>query len=269
MLFAREKIPKTNESWRTSSNEVLTFFTRSRVGIVSESTQPVLRFPRLWILTPVQWCGPTTTIHIPRALIHYFICLYLSISDLRKSSNYKMARNSSTSLLLQSSFSLSPSPQSLLLLRRHSPCANIFHHEAFPFRIQKGRNGRRGRRRKPISLSLENVRKEQVIVVGAGIAGLAAALSLHRFSSKSPTNPSSPLISLPDFVFYSLFLGLFSFWGFTKLEFRLGVGSLVLEQSESLRVGGTSLTLFKNGWRVLDAMGVGDLLRAQFLEIQG
>ncbi|OIW10853.1 hypothetical protein TanjilG_27799 [Lupinus angustifolius] len=74
-----------------------------------------------------------------------------------------------------------------------------------------------------------NVRKEHVVIVGAGIAGLATALSLHR----------------------------------------LGVGSLVLEQAESLRTSGTSLTLFKNGWRVLDAIGVANDLRTQFLEIQG
>uniref|UniRef100_A0A1D1YA14 3-hydroxybenzoate 6-hydroxylase 1 n=1 Tax=Anthurium amnicola TaxID=1678845 RepID=A0A1D1YA14_9ARAE len=73
------------------------------------------------------------------------------------------------------------------------------------------------------------VRKEDVVVVGAGIAGLATAVSLSR----------------------------------------LGVRSLVLEQGDSLRTGGTSLTLFKNGWRALDAIGVGDELRPQFLEIQG
>lgn len=50
---------------------------------------------------------------------------------------------------------------------------------------------------------------------------------------------------------------------------RLGIPSLVLEQAESLRTGGTSLTLFKNGWKVLDAMGVGDELRSQYLEVQG
>lgn len=43
----------------------------------------------------------------------------------------------------------------------------------------------------------------------------------------------------------------------------------MLEQAESLRTGGTSLTLFKNGWRVLDAIGVGNVLRTQFLEVQG
>ncbi|XP_052210392.1 monooxygenase 2-like [Diospyros lotus] len=88
----------------------------------------------------------------------------------------------------------------------------------------------------PIRLSMSgaeaeagDVRKEDIVIVGAGIAGLATAVSLHR----------------------------------------LGVRTVVLEQAESLRTGGTSLTFFKNGWRVLDAIGVGNLLRPRFLEIQG
>ncbi|KAK6947514.1 FAD-binding domain [Dillenia turbinata] len=89
--------------------------------------------------------------------------------------------------------------------------------------------------RKTLSIRLSLVvksttqRQEDIVIVGAGIGGLATAVSLRR----------------------------------------LGVRTLVLEQAESLRTGGTSLTLFKNGWRVLDAMGVGDQLRSQFLEIQG
>ncbi|KAL2489702.1 FAD/NAD(P)-binding oxidoreductase family protein [Forsythia ovata] len=88
-------------------------------------------------------------------------------------------------------------------------------------------------RARPISLSIVNaqsdVKKEEIVIIGAGIAGLATAVSLQR----------------------------------------LGIRSLVLEQTESLRTGGTSLTLFKNGWKVLDAIGVGNDLRSQFLEIQG
>lgn len=72
-------------------------------------------------------------------------------------------------------------------------------------------------------------KKEDIVIIGAGIAGLATAVSLQR----------------------------------------LGIKSRVLEQAESLRTGGTSLTLFKNGWSVLDAIGVGNQLRTQFLEIQG
>lgn len=65
--------------------------------------------------------------------------------------------------------------------------------------------------------------------MGAGIAGLASALALHR----------------------------------------LGVKSLVLEEADSLRTGGTSLTLFKNGWRVLDVLGVAEDLRKDYTEILG
>lgn len=71
--------------------------------------------------------------------------------------------------------------------------------------------------------------KEEVVIVGAGIAGLATAVALRR----------------------------------------LGVRSRVVEQAESLRTGGTSLSLSKNGWKVLDAIGVGDRIRSHFLEIEG
>ncbi|KAL3650205.1 hypothetical protein CASFOL_006608 [Castilleja foliolosa] len=74
-----------------------------------------------------------------------------------------------------------------------------------------------------------NVRNADIVIVGAGVAGLATAVALQR----------------------------------------VGIESLVLEQAESLRTGGTSLTFFKNGWKVLDAIGVGAQLRSQFLEIQG
>ncbi|KAJ3689036.1 hypothetical protein LUZ61_018200 [Rhynchospora tenuis] len=70
---------------------------------------------------------------------------------------------------------------------------------------------------------------KEVVVVGGGIAGLAVSLALHR----------------------------------------LGVSSLVLEQGRTLRTGGTSLTLFKNGWRVLDSLGAADELRQSFLPVKG
>lgn len=79
------------------------------------------------------------------------------------------------------------------------------------------------------SSSSSSTKAEDVVIVGAGIAGLATALSLRR----------------------------------------LGVGATVLEQGPSLRAGGTSLTLFKNGWRVLDSIGVADELRAKYLRVQG
>ncbi|XP_049398824.1 monooxygenase 2-like [Solanum stenotomum] len=62
---------------------------------------------------------------------------------------------------------------------------------------------------------------EDIVIVGAGIGGLATSLGLHR----------------------------------------LGVRSIVLESSESLRTSGFALALWTNAWRALDALGVGDSLR--------
>ncbi|KAK4718776.1 hypothetical protein R3W88_017114 [Solanum pinnatisectum] len=134
-----------------------------------------------------------------------------------------MALSSSTLLLVKSHISLSSfSNPSLYFSKRTSSKPQL---GGLP-----GENRNRVRR---ISLSIINARaddrKEDIVIVGAGIAGLATAVSLQR----------------------------------------LGIRTLVLEQGESLRTGGTSLTLFKNGWKALDAIGVGNDLRSQFLEIQG
>ncbi|KAK3008942.1 LOW QUALITY PROTEIN: hypothetical protein RJ639_014025, partial [Escallonia herrerae] len=64
-----------------------------------------------------------------------------------------------------------------------------------------------------------DVQKEDIVIVGAGTAGLATAVSLHRGSRFVPEEPHSHCS--------------------------------------------------KNGWRVLDAIGVGNELRTQSLEIQG
>ncbi|XP_038974083.1 monooxygenase 2-like [Phoenix dactylifera] len=70
---------------------------------------------------------------------------------------------------------------------------------------------------------------EDVVIIGAGIAGLAAALGLHR----------------------------------------KGVRSLVLESSESLRAAGFGLLTWTNAWRALDTLGVGDSLRQSHVRLQG
>ncbi|XP_075484674.1 monooxygenase 2-like [Primulina tabacum] len=70
---------------------------------------------------------------------------------------------------------------------------------------------------------------EDIVIVGAGISGLTTALGLHR----------------------------------------LGVRSLILESSESLKCTGYALTTWPNAWRALDAVGVGDLLRKKFIQIEG
>uniref|UniRef100_A0A6N2LMD4 FAD-binding domain-containing protein n=1 Tax=Salix viminalis TaxID=40686 RepID=A0A6N2LMD4_SALVM len=70
---------------------------------------------------------------------------------------------------------------------------------------------------------------ENVVIVGAGIAGLATSLGLHR----------------------------------------LGIRSLVLESSASLRVSGFALATWANAWRALDAVGIGDSLRQQHEQLDG
>ncbi|XP_074291458.1 monooxygenase 2-like [Silene latifolia] len=63
----------------------------------------------------------------------------------------------------------------------------------------------------------------KIIIVGAGISGLATALALHR----------------------------------------LGIKSLVLESSDKLRAAGIAFTTWTNAWRSLDALGIGQSLRQQ------
>lgn len=76
---------------------------------------------------------------------------------------------------------------------------------------------------------MESVMEEDIVIVGAGIAGLTTSLALHR----------------------------------------LGVESLVLESSDSLRVSGFALTIWENAWKALDVVGVGDILRHQHMQLHG
>jgi 2-polyprenyl-6-methoxyphenol hydroxylase-like FAD-dependent oxidoreductase len=80
-----------------------------------------------------------------------------------------------------------------------------------------------------VATSATPLRSENIVIAGAGVAGLATAVALRQLS----------------------------------------VGAVVLEQGPTLHAGGTSLTLFKNGWHVLDAVGVADELRTKYLRIQG
>ncbi|KAJ7967136.1 FAD-dependent urate hydroxylase-like [Quillaja saponaria] len=70
---------------------------------------------------------------------------------------------------------------------------------------------------------------EDVVIVGAGIAGLTTSLGLYR----------------------------------------QGVRSLVLESSDTLRITGFALTTWTNAWRALDAVGIGEFLRRQHDQIFG
>ncbi|KAM5562584.1 monooxygenase 3-like [Rosa sericea] len=70
---------------------------------------------------------------------------------------------------------------------------------------------------------------EDVVIVGAGISGLTTSLGLHR----------------------------------------LGIRSLVLESFDSLRITGFALAIWTNGWRALDAVGIGNDIRQQHQALHG
>ncbi|XP_010260765.1 PREDICTED: uncharacterized protein LOC104599766 isoform X2 [Nelumbo nucifera] len=70
---------------------------------------------------------------------------------------------------------------------------------------------------------------EDVVIVGAGIAGLTTSLGLHR----------------------------------------MGLRSLVLESSDSLRTTGFALTTWANAWKALHVIGIADSLRQEHVLLQG
>ncbi|XP_019174813.1 PREDICTED: uncharacterized protein LOC109170242 isoform X2 [Ipomoea nil] len=73
---------------------------------------------------------------------------------------------------------------------------------------------------------MEILNESIIVIVGAGIAGLSTSLALHR----------------------------------------VGLKSLVLESSGSLRTTGFGLATWTNAWRALDALGVGNALRQKSLQ---
>lgn len=69
---------------------------------------------------------------------------------------------------------------------------------------------------------------ENIVIVGGGIGGLACAVALHK----------------------------------------VGLKAVVLEQANTLRSGGISITLWANAFRVLDVLGVGEKFRTMYTNIQ-
>ncbi|XP_017241885.1 monooxygenase 2 [Daucus carota subsp. sativus] len=76
---------------------------------------------------------------------------------------------------------------------------------------------------------MERIQEHEIVIVGGGIAGFTTCLALHR----------------------------------------MGLRSIVLESWDSLRISGFALTLWTNAWKALDAVGIGDSLRKQSLQMQG
>jgi len=101
-----------------------------------------------------------------------------------------------------------------------------------------------------------------VIVVGAGIGGLAAAVALHKVCQcrttatlfgRQPTSPKDKPMSA-EYVEFMLL--------------QVGFAVKVLEKSSSLREEGASINIATNGWKAMDALGVADTLRKRFCRIE-
>ncbi|XP_074360467.1 monooxygenase 1-like isoform X1 [Apium graveolens] len=73
------------------------------------------------------------------------------------------------------------------------------------------------------------VKQEEIVIVGAGICGLATALAFHR----------------------------------------KGIRCIVLERAESLRSSGVAITILPNGWRALHQLNVASILRKTACPILG
>ncbi|CAA0828686.1 FAD/NAD(P)-binding oxidoreductase family protein [Striga hermonthica] len=71
--------------------------------------------------------------------------------------------------------------------------------------------------------------QEDIVIVGGGVAGLATSLGLHR----------------------------------------LGIKSLVLESADELRTTGFAFIMWSNAWKALDALGIGNILRAKHNKLHG
>ncbi|MCD9638443.1 hypothetical protein HAX54_022439 [Datura stramonium] len=119
-----------------------------------------------------------------------------------------------TALEANNLFQEAPIPMSIHVSRHLSMAANV--------KIDSGPNAN-GEWKKIMET------EENIVIVGAGIAGLATCLALHR----------------------------------------LGLRSIVLESADSLRATGFALALWTNAWRALDALGIGDSLRQRSLSITG
>ncbi|KAL3702087.1 hypothetical protein R1sor_020109 [Riccia sorocarpa] len=75
----------------------------------------------------------------------------------------------------------------------------------------------------------ESSQVHDLVIVGAGVAGLAIAAAMHK----------------------------------------IGVNAVILEQSPTLRSTGAAITLWTNAWRVLDVLGVGDQVREKHSLLTG
>ena len=112
---------------------------------------------------------------------------------------------------------------------------------------------------------MEGTEEIQIVIVGAGICGLATALALHRSSVSSFFANQINLISLFHFFFpYKKLCD-----SMNMSMNRKGIRCLILERSKTLRASGAGITVRTNAWCALEQLGVASKLRQTALPLRG
>ena len=114
-----------------------------------------------------------------------------------------------------------------------------------------------------------------VVVVGAGIAGLAVALALNKV--RNGANQCYCLhIHEPNTYMTEQGASLKPIEGVRRLRkeyestygVQVGIPVTVLEKADTLREEGASINLATNAWRAMEVLGIADTLRERFCRIE-
>lgn len=143
--------------------------------------------------------------------------------------------------------------------------------QAFP-----GSAGRRGGCR-PRGARITSTRASStdapVVIVGAGLAGLATAAALHKARELHQQQSARGRALIAQLHTFCIF------FSEDHLPFppppllpscllpQVGIPALVLEQGTALRNEGAAIGLWSNAWRALDALGAADALRSKSLSL--
>ena len=111
-----------------------------------------------------------------------------------------------------------------------------------------------------------------VVVVGAGIGGLAVAVALNKVWCGALLLANSRTQMICCFTRLKIlrhFSGLQLLWQEkTNLCTQVGIPVTVLEKSDTLREEGASINLATNAWRAMAVLGIADTLRQRFCRIE-